>query len=65
MILSARCEPTEMVPPKVWAQLKHLFVSQAALYGVHLKISEDPVNLMALEARYFEWVEEEASKLGK
>jgi hypothetical protein len=62
VIISVRAEPTEMIPPKVWAQLKHLFVSQAALYGVRVQVSEEPSNVMDLEQRYFAWLDEQAAR---
>jgi len=57
--VSVEAEPQEIIPPKVWFQLKHAFVSIAAQYGIRVQVREDPENVMALDRRYFEWIDEQ------
>ena len=53
-----------MIPPKVWAQLKHAFVTIGGTYGVRIQVADEPTNVMALEQRWFDWVEEQAARGG-
>lgn len=59
MIATFEAELQEVIPPKVWTQLRHAFVTIASQYGVSLQVKTEPTNVMEADRKYFEWVDEQ------
>lgn len=64
MILTAKFEPRDMVPPKVWEQTRQALARVLDMYGFNVTIREDRQDELDANQRYWTWVEEERSKRG-
>lgn len=64
MIFDVKAEPSELIPPPAWLQLKQLIIAQGALYGIRIQIKDDPVNVLEADTRYFQWVDQQFGRSG-
>lgn len=62
MILHAKFETTDTMPPAVWRQLARAINSLFANYGVEVHVREDREAELAMHTRYWEWAREERDK---
>lgn len=62
MILTAKFESHEVVPPKVWEQCRQALAHVLDSYGFGVTIREDRESEMEAHQRYWEWRAEERAK---
>lgn len=59
MILTAKFEPRDMVPPKLWEQIGQALARVLDNYGLNVVIRVDREEEAASHQRYWAWVEEQ------
>ena len=54
MKLQASCTPFEMLPPKVWENVRRAIIASCADWGIPIEV-EETLSIREAEARFRDW----------